>query len=120
VSKHSAKPLLGSLLGESCKGCGCIQYDCAFTQNLIIVLICSCISMPFFRCKLRQQYQIKVTSFHRFDHPACGFTHRGSFQGNIIFDCLACLLCGGLAPLQEFREVKIAESLVSTLFYSLR
>jgi hypothetical protein len=109
VSQHSPKPLLGTLLGESCKGCGCIQYDCAFTQNLIIVLICSCISMPFFRCKLRNQYQIKVTCIYNFDHVACDLPLQigCALQGNIVFDCLACLLCGGLAPLQEFREVPL-------------
>jgi len=94
VSQHSPKPLLGGLLGESCKGCGCVQYDCAFAQNLLIVCICSCISMPFFRCKLREQYSIK---------------------GNIFFDCLACLLCGTLAPLQEFREAAIRDKKFSTL-----
>jgi hypothetical protein len=76
--------------------------------------------MPFFRCKLRQQYQIKVLRSPELDHTALVFlacliqlwcswhvmTH-SVFQGNIIFDCLACLLCGGLAPLQEFREVSI-------------
>lgn len=60
VSQHSPKPLLGGLLTESCKGSGFRQYDCAFIQNLIIVTSCCCISVPFFRCKLREQYGIKV------------------------------------------------------------
>mmetsp|Transcript_2391 Transcript_2391/g.6424 ORF Transcript_2391/g.6424 Transcript_2391/m.6424 type:complete len:198 (-) Transcript_2391:486-1079(-) len=93
ISKHTPKPMLGALLGPSCLGCGCTQYDCAFGQNLIIVAVCSCISMPYFRCKLREQYGIK---------------------GNIVFDILACAICCQLAQFQEFRESAMRDKLFAT------
>ena len=39
-------------------------------------------------------------------------------QGNLFFDCLACIFCGHFAPLQEFREVP-AYRLAQPCFFGL-
>eukprot|EP00292_Cryptomonas_paramecium_P033827 CAMPEP_0113705234 /NCGR_PEP_ID=MMETSP0038_2-20120614/27016_1 /TAXON_ID=2898 /ORGANISM="Cryptomonas paramecium" /LENGTH=84 /DNA_ID=CAMNT_0000630213 /DNA_START=414 /DNA_END=668 /DNA_ORIENTATION=+ /assembly_acc=CAM_ASM_000170 len=49
--------------------------------------------MPYFRCKLREQYGIK---------------------GNIVFDILACAICCQLAQFQEFRESAMRDKLFAT------
>ena len=81
------------------------QYDCAFGQNLVLVCLCSFIACPYFRCKLREKYGIKVSMvvlILRVTHQILTSTA----QGNIVFDALACWICCNLAQFQEFREVR--------------
>jgi len=87
------------------------QYDCAFGQNLVIVCLCNCIAFPYFRCKLREQYGIKVIELSIIPKA---YEMTLFLQGNVFFDILACLLCGNLAQFQEFRESAIREKQFST------
>jgi hypothetical protein len=62
ITRHTPRPLCGCLLIQALQGCGVTQYDCAFGQNLCIVIVCSFIACPYFRCKLRGKYGVQVVA----------------------------------------------------------